>query len=91
MINGSLPQASLEGAASLEDGAASLDGGAAANHTLIGVFDPGAGSSRAFLSPEDFREYSKAEKRKTDRKQRKKGKSMIATSSPEIKAVLLCA
>lgn len=85
LLNGSFPQVE-EGAASLEEGADSLEG-AAANHTAIGVLDPGAGPSHAFQSPEDFRGYPKAGERKTDRKQRKKGKSIIATSTPEMKAI----
>jgi len=70
--NGSLPQ---------------VEEGAASNHAEINALDPGAGPSQAFLSPEDFRGYPKAGERKTDRKSRKKGKSMIATSTPEMKAI----
>ncbi|KAG5873987.1 hypothetical protein JTB14_031363 [Gonioctena quinquepunctata] len=47
----------------------------------------GAGPSHAFLSPEYFRGYPKAGKLKTDREQRKKGKSMIATSHLDMRAI----
>ncbi|KAG5881286.1 hypothetical protein JTB14_010180 [Gonioctena quinquepunctata] len=85
-----------EGAALLEGGAASLEGGAASLQEGVASLEPyshrcprypGASPSHAFLSPEDYRDYPKAGERKTDRKQRKKGKSMIATNTPEMEVI----